>query len=59
PRPLPALTALLEESQTVMTHAPTAANAANLAAGFVETLSRAYAGQLARQELGGEIIDEA
>lgn len=59
PRPLPILRAIMEDGGTVVTRARTADNAGNLAAGFVDEMTRRYAGTaLGRQELDGEIIDE-
>ncbi len=59
PRPVPILKALLERPSTVMTHAPTEANAANLADGFLEEVKARYDGtRLGRQELDGVLIDE-
>ncbi|MFQ6552832.1 DNA-packaging protein [Aestuariibius insulae] len=59
PRPVPILKALLDRSSTVMTHAPTEANAANLADGFLEEVKARYSGtRLGRQELDGILIDE-
>lgn len=59
PRPIPLIKRLLAEQKTVLTRAPTAANAANLAPGFLETIMDRYAGtRLGRQELEGELIDD-
>ncbi|WP_390915094.1 terminase large subunit domain-containing protein [Pseudosulfitobacter sp. SM2401] len=57
PRNVDVLKNLLGASTTVMTHAPTEANAANLAGPFLEEVRRRYAGtRLARQELDGELL---
>ncbi len=59
PRATPLLKALLADEALAMTHMRTEENAANLAAGFVETVNRLYAGtRLGRQELDGELIAE-
>jgi phage terminase large subunit-like protein len=59
PRPIPLLKSIMEDASTVTTRARTLDNAENLAPGFVEQMSRRYAGTaLGRQELDGEIIDE-
>lgn len=50
---------LLAEPSTVLTHARTNDNAANLAPAFIAEIKRRYAGTLTgKQELEGEIIDE-
>lgn len=60
PRNVDVLKNLLGASTTVMTHAPTEANAANLAGPFLEEVRRRYAGtRLARQELDGELLMDA
>lgn len=60
PRPLPLLRTLLDDRATMVTRARTADNAANLAPSFVAEMARRYAGSvLGRQELDGELIDEA
>jgi phage terminase large subunit-like protein len=57
PRNVKALTDLLERDSTVVTHAPTSANRANLASGFFEEVQRRYAGtRLGRQELDGVLL---
>lgn len=57
PRDNPVLVEILEAAGTVVTHAATEANRANLAGGFVERLAARYAGTaLGRQELAGELI---
>lgn len=54
PRANPTLLRILEDAGTVMTSAPTEANAAGLAPGFVEDMRRRYpGGAVARQELDG------
>ena len=59
PRPLPLLKSIMDDSATVITRAPTAANAAHLAPAFIAEMERRYAGTaLGRQELLGEIVDE-
>lgn len=60
PRPLPLLRRLMADPATVVTRASTRDNEANLAANFIASLERRYAGTLlARQELDGEIIEDA
>ncbi len=57
PRNAKVLTNLLERDSTVVTHAPTSANRANLASGFLEEVQRRYAGtRLGRQELDGVLL---
>lgn len=57
PRDTRVLREILADPGTVTTHAPTAANRANLAPGFVEALEARFAGTaLGRQELGGELL---
>ncbi len=59
PRPLPLLKRLMALPGTVISHAPTRANAYNLAPGFLETVVARYAGtRLGRQELDGELIED-
>ncbi len=59
PRPIPLLKRLIADPQTALTHAPTSANAGNLAPTFLERVVARYAGtRLGRQELEGEIIEE-
>lgn len=59
PRDTAVLREILEDSSTVVSHAGTAANAANLAPGFLERLEARYGGTaLGRQELNGELIRE-
>ena len=60
PRNVKVLTDLLERDSTVVTHAPTSANRANLASGFLEEVQRRYAGtRLGRQELDGVLLADA
>lgn len=57
PRSSALLRAILADSGTVKTSAPTSANAMNLAKGFLETITRKYEGsRLGRQELDGEMM---
>ena len=57
PRNQGTLRDLLEREGTVVTHAPTQANRANLAEGFLEEVQRRYAGtRLGRQELDGMVL---
>lgn len=59
PRNIPALKNLLASPDVAVTHGTTAANAANLARGFLATMERRYAGsRLGRQELDAEIIED-
>lgn len=59
PRNVGVLKKLLSLPSTVMTHAPTEANRANLADSFLEDIRARYAGtKLGRQELDGELLDE-
>ncbi|MFD1694853.1 DNA-packaging protein [Roseibium aestuarii] len=59
PRPVPLLKRLMGLSDTVLTHAPTRANAPFLAPGFLEAVIGRYGGtRLGRQELDGELIDD-
>jgi predicted phage terminase large subunit-like protein len=58
PRPLVALRRLLAEPGVDVSRAATAANAGNLAPGFLEHLRRLYAGtRLEAQELEGQIVE--
>ncbi|WP_298805963.1 terminase family protein [uncultured Lentibacter sp.] len=60
PRNIGLLKELLEAEGTVMTHASTEANKANLASGFLAAVQARYAGtRLGRQELDGVLIEEA
>ncbi|MEM0989622.1 MAG: terminase family protein [Pseudomonadota bacterium] len=59
PRDLPVLREILELPGTVVSHAATEANAANLAPGFIERMRARYAGTwLGRQELDGMLLEE-
>lgn len=60
PRDNPLLRNLLEQKSTVFTSAPTDANAAYLADSFLEHVESRYGGtRLGRQELGGELLNDA
>ncbi|MDM7970938.1 MAG: terminase family protein [Paracoccaceae bacterium] len=60
PRNVGVLKDLLKLSSTVVTHAPTEANAANLATSFLEEVRIRYAGsRLSRQELDGILVEDA
>jgi len=60
PRNVGVLKELLGQESTVVTSAPTEANAANLAQGFLEEVRARYAGtRLGRQELEGVLVDTA
>ena len=57
PRRVKLLRDLLDRDSTVVTHAPTQANRANLAEGFLEEVEARYAGtSLGRQELDGVLL---
>ncbi len=59
PQNVGVLKAILKNPSTVMTHAPTAANRANLAASFLEEVYSRYAGtRQGEQELEGRLIEE-
>jgi phage terminase large subunit-like protein len=59
PRPTPLLKRLLNERSTVVTRAPTKANAYHLAPTFLENVLTRYAGtRLGRQEIDGELVDD-
>ena len=59
PRDNPVLVEILGQKGTVVSHAGTQANRANLAPGFIERLEARYGGTaLGRQELDGELIRE-
>lgn len=59
PKPIAALKALLARKDLVLTRAASAANAANLAPGFLEAVQARYAGTVyGRQELEGELIED-
>ena len=60
PRNVGVLKGLLKNPSTVMTHAATKANRANLADSFLTEVQTRYAGtRLGRQELDGILLDEA
>lgn len=60
PRNVPVLKALLANSSTAVTHAPTRANRAWLAPSFLREIEARYGGtRLGRQELEGVLIDDA
>jgi phage terminase large subunit-like protein len=60
PQSVPALKAILQNPSTVMTHAPTDANRAYLAASFLEEVQTRYGGtRLGQQELEGILIEDA
>jgi len=60
PRNVGVLRSILALPTTVVTHAPTEANRANLAASFLEAVRTRYAGtRLERQELDGVLLEEA
>lgn len=60
PRNVPVLKSLLGSPSTVTTHAPTQANAANLANSFLQEVMARYAGtRLGRQELDGVLLADA
>ncbi len=60
PRNVGVLKSLLALPSTVTTHAPTEANAANLAGSFLEEVRARYAGtRLGRQELDGVLLADA
>nr|WP_259400341.1 terminase family protein [Roseovarius sp. SCSIO 43702] len=59
PRNVGVLKAILAASSTVVTHAPTEANRANLADSFLEEVRARYAGtRLGRQELDGLLMED-
>lgn len=59
PRNVDILKELLEAPSTVVTHAPTEANRANLAGSFLEEVRRRYAGtRLGQQELDGVLLSD-
>ena len=60
PRNVGVLKELLQSPSTVVTHAATEANAANLANSFLEEVRARYAGtRLGRQELDGVLLEDA
>ncbi len=59
PRNIPALTKLIESPDTKLTQSSTAANAPNLAPGFMAMMQERYGGtRLGRQELDAELIED-
>lgn len=59
PRNVDVLKQVLDLSSTVVTHAPTEANRANLAAGFLSEVRARYAGtRIGRQELDGVLLTD-
>lgn len=59
PKNVGVLKAILQNPSTVVTHAPTEANRAYLAASFLQEVRARYQGQrLARQELDGVLIED-
>jgi phage terminase large subunit-like protein len=59
PRNVAVLKDLLARITTVMTHAPTSANRANLAPGFLDEVEARYGGtRQGRQELDGELFED-
>lgn len=59
PKPVPLLKRILNLPGTMVTHAPTKANALHLAPGFLERIVGRYGGtRLGRQELDGELIED-
>jgi phage terminase large subunit-like protein len=60
PRNVGVLKAILKNPSTVITHAPTEANKAYLAASFLEEVRARYGGtRLGRQELMGELLEDS
>lgn len=60
PRNIGLLKSLMAAEDSAMTSAPTSANAANLARGFLRAVEARYAGtRLGRQELEGVLLEEA
>lgn len=60
PRNVDVLKAVIKNPSTVLTHAPTEANRAYLAASFIEEVRSRYAGtRIGRQELDGVLLEEA
>lgn len=59
PQSVPVLKAILKNPSSVVTHAPTEANRAHLAASFLEEVQTRYGGtRLGRQELEGVLIED-
>ncbi len=60
PKNVGVLKAILKNPSTVITHAPTEANKAYLAASFLEEVRARYGGtRIGRQELDGELLEDA
>ena len=60
PRNVSVLKQVLKQPSTVVTHAPTESNRANLADSFLEEVQARYAGtRLGRQELDGVLVEDA
>jgi phage terminase large subunit-like protein len=60
PRPMPLLKALLADPGVAVTRGSTRDNVLNLPGAFLAAMEAAYAGtRLGRQELGGELIEDA
>ena len=59
PRPVPALKLLMQAKDSVITNAPTWANAPNLAPGFIAAMNERWTGSARdRQELLGELVED-
>ncbi len=59
PRPTALMKRLMDDARTAVTHAPTAANAYNLAPSFLDAVLSRYADtRLGRQEILGELIED-
>lgn len=59
PRPIPLIKALLADPQSAVSRVRTAANAANLAPGFLDAIVGRYRGtRLGRQELDAELLED-
>ncbi|MEJ1997334.1 MAG: terminase family protein [Maritimibacter sp.] len=59
PRNVPVLKTLLANPSSVMTHAPTRANRANLAQSFLDEVEARYGGtRQGREELEGELVED-
>ncbi len=59
PRPIPLIKALLADPQSAVSRVKTAANAANLAPTFLDTIVGRYRGtRLGRQELDAELLED-
>lgn len=59
PKPIPLLRALIKDPTTATTRATTYANKANLAGAFLQIVSKYEGTRLGRQELAGELLEEA